>query len=73
MGGISQGLQEGKDRHSLMTDICSEIYMEGSIGTKHKKHTTNGTAVANPHGDGPQHLFKSYGTWHGICGSTVMA
>jgi hypothetical protein len=35
MGGISQGLhEEGQDRDSLMTDICSEIYMvEGSNGT----------------------------------------
>jgi hypothetical protein len=38
MGGIglpAQGLQEqGKDRDSLMTDICgSEIYMEGLNGT----------------------------------------
>jgi hypothetical protein len=35
--------------------------------------STNGAVVAaNPHGDGPQHSFRSYGTWHGICGSNGM-
>jgi hypothetical protein len=32
----------------------------------------NGAAAANPHGDGPQHLFRSFGKWHGICGSTIV-
>jgi hypothetical protein len=42
------------------------------IGSKHKTPTTNGAVAANPHGDGPQHSFRSFGTWHGICGSNGM-
>ena len=42
------------------------------IGSKHKTPTTNGAVAANPLGDGAQHSFSSYGTWHGICGSNGM-